>query len=94
MTGDQRAMLQQILQQQARNFQLILEQQSENHQLVINGLKAVSAKIQLQCNIPPQVLLQQPVIFKDALDRITPVHLEFIDSAEVSAHIALYSSRC
>jgi len=83
MTGDQCAMLQQILQQQAKKFQLILDQQAQTHQVLMNGLNTVSAHLQLQKDIPPQVLLQQPVVFKDALDRITPVHLEFIDSAEV-----------
>ena len=34
----------------------------------------------LQQSIPPQVLLQQPVTFVDAVLRITPLHLEWIGS--------------
>ena len=32
--------------------------------------------------LPPQVERQQPVIFRDALNRIAPIHLEWIDSRE------------
>jgi hypothetical protein len=41
----------------------------------------VKATIKMQRNVPPQVLLQQPVILHDALGRIAPFHLEFITSA-------------
>jgi hypothetical protein len=41
----------------------------------------VKATVQMQRNLPPQVLLQQPVILHDALGRIAPFHLEFINSA-------------
>lgn len=36
----------------------------------------------LQNIIPPQIQLQQPVIFKDALDRVAPIHLAWITSWE------------
>lgn len=36
----------------------------------------------LQRNIPPQINLQQPVLFDDAHGRIFPFHLEFINSFE------------
>lgn len=42
----------------------------------------LAALKQLQDSLPPQVLLQKPVIFTDALDRIAPVHLEWITSWE------------
>jgi hypothetical protein len=32
--------------------------------------------------ISPQVQRQQPVTFRDALDRVTPIHLEWINSLE------------
>lgn len=32
--------------------------------------------------LPPQVLLQKPVMFLDALDRLAPIHLEWINSHE------------
>jgi hypothetical protein len=41
----------------------------------------VKTTIQMQRNVPPQVLLQKPVILHDALGRIAPFHLEFITSA-------------
>lgn len=36
----------------------------------------------LGTSLPAQILQQQPVIFRDALDRVAPFHLEFIDSHE------------
>jgi hypothetical protein len=35
------------------------------------------------CNaIPPQIEQQQPVVFRDALNRVAPIHLEWINSHE------------
>lgn len=34
----------------------------------------------IQNSVPPQVLLQQPFVFTDALNRRAPVHLEWINS--------------
>ena len=76
-------MLQEILQLQSRNFRLIFEAQAGNHRVLVASLNAMSAQIRLQAEIPPQVLLQQPMVFRDALNRVTPVHLEFINSSEV-----------
>ena len=36
----------------------------------------------MQDNLPSQVLLQKPVMFLDALDRLAPIHLEWINSYE------------
>lgn len=36
----------------------------------------------IQDSLPPQVLLQQPVMFLDALNRLAPIHLEWINSYE------------
>jgi hypothetical protein len=36
----------------------------------------------IQETLPPQVLLQKPIMFLDALDRIAPIHLEWINSYE------------
>jgi hypothetical protein len=89
ISGDQYLILQEILRQQASNFQLqanaqsknyqLLQQQSETLQLILN----TSAQIALQNDIPPQVQLQQPVVFRDALDRVMSINLDFINSAEV-----------
>lgn len=35
---------------------------------------------QLQSQLPPQITRQQPIIFEDAHERLTPFHLEFINS--------------
>ena len=45
------------------------------------------AVISLQTSIPTQLercWTQQPAILEDALGRVTPLHLEFLDSWEVS----------
>ena len=41
---------------------------------------------QSQKEIPGQVLRQQPVYLEDARGVVTPFHLEFVTSAEVSYH--------
>lgn len=41
--------------------------------------------------LPSQVLLQQPVVLHDALGRIAPFHLEFIDS--IAAFLAVLQIR-
>lgn len=46
----------------------------------MNNVQLLSALKQLQDSLPPQVLLQQPVMFTDALDRIAPIHLDWIDT--------------
>ena len=45
-----------------------------------------NAVLDLQARMPAQLdrsWTQDPVIFQDALGRVTPLHLEFIDSWEV-----------
>jgi hypothetical protein len=46
----------------------------------MNNLQLLSALEQLQKSIPAQVLLKEPVIFTDALDRVAPIHLDWITS--------------
>jgi hypothetical protein len=36
----------------------------------------------IHSNLPSQITQQQPVIFRDALDRVAPIHLEWINSWE------------
>lgn len=36
----------------------------------------------IQKSLPPQILMQKPVMFLDALDRLAPIHLEWINSRE------------
>jgi hypothetical protein len=46
----------------------------------MNNKQLLSALHQLQESLPPQVLLQQPIMFTDALNRVAPIHLAWIDS--------------
>ncbi|KFX91475.1 hypothetical protein V490_05878 [Pseudogymnoascus sp. VKM F-3557] len=97
ISGDQYSILQEILRQQASNFQLQVEAQSKSYQLLqqqfetLQLIRQVSAEITLQHNIPRQVPLQEPVVFRDALDRVMPIHLDLINSAE--AFIAVLKVR-
>lgn len=62
----------------------------QNHALVHHVVEMKEA-LRTQRFIPSQVLLQQPVILHDALGRIAPFHLEFIDS--VAAFLAVLEIR-
>ena len=46
----------------------------------MNNIQLLSAIKQLQDSLPPQVLLQAPIFFTDALNRFAPIHLEWINS--------------
>jgi hypothetical protein len=76
MPDEQRLMLNQLLS--------MVELQTHTTQSLFNEMTKFTAQLHVQTQIPPQVLFQQPVVFRDALDRVTPFHLDFIDSAEVS----------
>lgn len=50
------------------------------------NMKIFNSVTQLQqhlCSIPPQVERQQPILFEDAHGRLTPFHVEFINSYAV-----------
>ena len=53
----------------------------QNKQLM-HSMEEMKAILHLQATVPPQVLLQQPVIFLDPFGKTVPVHLEFIESSE------------
>ena len=59
----------------------------QNQQDMLVHLRGLSTMVKVTQAIPAQVLLSTPVILLDALGRRAPFHLEFIDSAEVCAHI-------
>lgn len=46
----------------------------------IRIFEAVTQMQQLMCSIPPQIEREQPVLFEDAHGRLTPFHVEFINS--------------
>ena len=72
------AMLQDISTEQRQSFETFVLANKE----LASEVQKLLNMLELQRNIPPQVLLQQPVIFVDAFARVAPFHLEFIDSAE------------
>ena len=84
MPDEQVLMLNQILS--------IIELQNRTTQSIFYEMTSFAAQFRSQTQIPPQVLLQQPVVFRDALDRVTPVHLDFIDSAEASFSLRFTSN--
>ena len=47
-----------------------------------NNLQIYDTIIKMQIHLPSQIDRQQPVLFLDACSRLSPVHLEFITSAE------------
>jgi hypothetical protein len=94
MTAEQFDMLRELLRLQARNFKLLFEAQAGHHRALETSLSAVTAQIRIQGEIPAQVLLQQPMIFRDALDRVSPVHLEFVDSPQVNDRQIIRSQGC
>lgn len=63
----------------------------QNQQDMLGELRGLASIVKVTQAIPAQVLLSTPVILLDALGQRAPFHIEFIDSAEVCAHI--YISR-
>ena len=61
--------------------QIFMALSNQNKQLM-QSIEDMKAMLQLQATVPPQILLQQPVIFLDPFGRTAPFHLEFIDSSE------------
>lgn len=62
-----------------RQFFIIMVQQNKQ---LMQSIKDMRTMLQLQAKVPPQVMLQQPVIFLDPFGKTAPFHLEFIDSSE------------
>lgn len=62
-----------------RQFFMIMIQQNKQ---LMQGIEDMRMMLQLQAKVPPQVMLQQPVILLDPFGKMAPFHLEFIDSSE------------
>jgi hypothetical protein len=73
-------LLQETLRKNKRLERQLNDIESQNKSLERHIIE-VKTTIRMQKNMPPQVLLQQPIILHDALGRIAPFHLEFISSA-------------
>jgi hypothetical protein len=64
--------------EQRRCFEMMMHQNRE----LMRNVQDLHRLLQMQMTIPPQVLLQQPVILLDASGKVAPFHLEFIDCLE------------
>lgn len=62
-----------------RQFFMIMDQQNKQ---LMQSIEDMRMMLQLQASVPPQVMLQQPVVFLDPFGKTAPFHLEFIDSSE------------
>lgn len=73
------AMLHNLSAEQRQCFEMLMQQNTQ----LIRSVQDLQRMMQIQMTIPPQVLLQQPVILLDAFGKLAPFHLEFIDSLEI-----------
>lgn len=64
--------------EQRQCFEFLMHQNKE----LMRNLQQVNQMLRTQMSIPPQILLQPPVILLDAFGKIAPFHLDFIDSLE------------
>ena len=71
-------MLKDLTVEQRQFFMIVIQQ---NKQL-LHGVEDLRSVLRTQTAVPPQVLLQPPVILLDPFGKIAPFHLEFIDSSE------------
>lgn len=71
-------MLKDMTVEQQQLFMIVIQQ---NKQL-LHSVEDLRSILQTQSAVPPQVLLQQPVILLDPFGKIAPFHLDFIDSSE------------
>lgn len=62
-----------------RQFFIIMNQQNKQ---LMQSIEDMRMMLQLQAKVPPQVMLQQPVILLDPFGKTAPFHLEFINSLE------------
>ena len=72
-------MLNNLSTEQRQCFEMLMQQNKD----LTRNVQDLRRMLQIQMTIPPQVLLQQPVILLDAFGKLAPFHLEFIDSLEI-----------
>ncbi|MCJ1465468.1 hypothetical protein MMC07_004086, partial [Pseudocyphellaria aurata] len=73
--------------EQRQFFEFLMQQNSE----LMRNVQELNRMLHIQMPIPPQVLLQRPVMLLDAFGKMAPFHLDFIDSLE--AFIAVLKVR-
>lgn len=72
------AMMQAMSFEQRQCFLVVMNQNKE----LLQTVQDMRKMLEYQTSVPPQVLLQQPVILLDPFGRLAPFHLDFIDSSE------------
>lgn len=72
------AMLKSLSLEQRQCFEFLMLQNKE----LVRSVQELNRMLKVQTALPPQVLLQKPVILLDAFGKIAPFHLDFIDSME------------
>ena len=71
-------MLSAMSMEQRQCFMIIMKQNEE----LMRTVQDMRSMLEMQKNIPSQVLLQQPIILLDPFGRLAPFHLEFVESKE------------
>jgi hypothetical protein len=78
-------MLQDLSLQQRQSFDALQQQYDRSAQTI----EQVHSMLQVQKAIPPQIMLQKPVILLDACGRLAPFHLEFVNSLDAFVAVML-----
>lgn len=76
--GHTLALLNTLSIEQRQCFEILMHQNQE----LMRNVQDLGRMLRVQMAIPPQILLQQPVILLDAFGKVAPFHLDFIDSME------------
>ena len=71
-------MLKNLSADQRQIFATVMRQNKE----LLQSVSELKKMLELQAAVPPQVLLQQPVILLDPFGKTAPFHLDFIDSCD------------
>lgn len=71
-------MMQTMSLEQRQCFTFIMQQNRE----LLKTVQDMRRMLEIQAAVPPQILLQQPVVLLDPFGKVAPFHLDFIDSSE------------
>ena len=80
-------LMQNMTMEQREFFSMIFQQNQE----LLRSVQDLRAVVATERMMPPQILLQQPVVLLDPLGKLVPFHLEFIDSMD--CFVAVLRSR-
>ena len=71
-------LMQTMSMEQRQCFLFVMQQNRE----LLQTVRDMRNMLEMQARVPPQILMQQPVTLLDPLGKVTPFHLDFIDSSE------------